>query len=285
MSPGLSMMWTKLFTVFILVFTLTDSAMAAQSFRQRASADQLLTPEDIESDVKAEIEFGRVVAARILGKYKLSNDYKLTKYITLVGRSLALNSNRPELIFHFGVLETKDINAYTAPGGYVFVTRGALSLMKDENELAAVLAHEIAHVTEMHIVEELDIKGTNSGVGGGLARLLGSAAETTRVAFEQVIDKAVSLLFREGLNKLDEFEADQVGAMIAANSGYDPSALYRYLQRVKQYKGEQTAIVSRTHPSFNDRLIELANLSKEENLSGLKSRININRFNDIVKKL
>ena len=284
MSGSLRMIVSKLFSVLVLAVLLVNSSMAAQSFRQRASADQLLTPEDIESDVKAEIEFGRVVAARILGKFKLNEDYKLTKYITLVGRSLALNSNRPELIFHFGVLQTKDINAYTAPGGYVFVTRGALDLMQDENELAAVLAHEIAHVTEMHIVEELDIKGTNAGVGGGLARILGSAAETTRVAFEQVIDKAVSLLFREGLNKQDEFEADQVGTMLAANSGYDPSALYRYLQRVKQHKGEQTAIVSKTHPSFNDRLVELANLSREESLSDLKSKIDVNRFNSIVKK-
>ena len=274
----------KSFLVLMLTALLINSSMAAQSFRQRASADQLLTPEDIESDVKAEIEFGRVVAARILGKYKLSEDFKLTKYITLVGRSLALNSNRPELIFHFGVLETKDINAYTAPGGYVFVTRGALNLMNDENELAGVLAHEIAHVTEMHIVEELGIKGTSSGVGGGLARIFGSAAETTRVAFEQVIDKAVSLLFREGLNKLDEFEADQVGAMITANTGYEPSALHRYLQRVKKYKGEHTAIVSKTHPSFADRLVELANLSKEESLSDLKNTIDANRFNSIVKK-
>ncbi|MCW9005463.1 MAG: M48 family metalloprotease [Gammaproteobacteria bacterium] len=284
MSASLRTITYKSFFGFVFVIMLVNSAMATQSFRQRASADQLLTPEDIESDVKAEIEFGRVVAARILGKYKLSEDYPLTKYVTLVGRALALNSNRPELIFHFGVLETKDINAYTAPGGYVFVTRGALNLMQDENELAGVLAHEIAHVTEMHIVEELDIKGTSSGVGGGLARIFGSAAETTRVAFEQVIDKAVSLLFREGLNKLDEFEADQVGTMLSANSGYDPSALYRYLQRVKQYKGEQTAIVSKTHPSFNDRLIELANLSKEESLSGLNTKIDVNRFNSIVKK-
>jgi len=156
--------------------------------------------------------------------------------------------------------------------------------MKDENGLAGLLAHEIAHVIEMHIVEELGIKGTNSGVGGGLARIFGSAAETTRVAFEQVIDKAVSLLFREGLNKLDEFEADQVGTMLAANSGYEPSALYRYLQRVKEYKGEQTAIVSKTHPSFNDRLLGLADLSKEEGLAELKTGIDVNRFNSIVKK-
>lgn len=285
MTGHLKIIGTNLFRLFVLIAISVNVVMADQSFRQRLSADQLLTPEDIESDVKAEIEFGRVVAARILDKYKLSEDYALTKYVTLVGRSIALNSNRPELIFHFGVLETKDINAYTAPGGYVFVTRGALNLMNDENDLAVVLAHEIAHVTEMHIVEELDIKGTSTGVGGGLARILGSAAETTRVAFEQVIDKAVSLLFREGLNKQDEFEADQVGSMLAANSGYDPSALYRYLHRVKQYKGEQTAIVSKTHPSFDDRLVGLKNLSDEEGLASLKSTIDVGRFNKIVKKI
>lgn len=284
MSGSLKKGIKKSFFLVVISILTVSSSMAEQSFRQRLSADQLLTPEEIESDVKAEIEFGRVVAARILGKYKLSSDYGLTKYITLVGRSIALNSNRPELIFHFGVLETDDINAYTAPGGYVFVTRGALNLMQDENELAGVLAHEIAHVTEMHIVEELDIKGANSGVGGGLARILGGAAETTRVAFEQVIDKAVSLLFREGLNKQDEFEADQVGTMLAASSGYEPAALHRYLQRVKKNKGERTAIVSKTHPSFNERLVALGKLAEEENLAGLRTKKDVSRFNEIVKK-
>lgn len=257
---------------------------ASQSFRHRVSANPILSQSDIESDVKAEIEFGREVAARILGKYKLSKDYKLTRYITLVGRSLALNSNRPEIEFHFGLLETNDINAYSAPGGYVFLTRGSVNLMEDEDELAGVLAHEIAHVTEMHIVDELNIKGSDSSMSGGLARILGSVAETTRVAFDQVIDQAVALLFKEGLRKQDEFEADQVGTLIATNSGYDPNALYRYLQRVKLHKGKNTEIVNTTHPPFVDRLVALNNLLTEDGLVSSKNSIGKQRFQAMLKK-
>ena len=271
------------FLALLLMLSLSGHGSAGQDFRQRLSHNQQASVDDIESDVQAEIEFGREVAARILGKHKLVGDYQLTKYINLVGRSIAVNTNRPELEFYFGVIETDQVNAYTAPGGYVFITRGALKIMQSEDELAAVLAHEIAHVTQMHIVNELDIKGTEQGLSAGLTRLLGGATDTARVAFSQAIDQAVSLLFDKGLKQKDEFEADQVGTMLALSAGYDPSALYRYLGRVRHAKARQLTVVKQTHPPFEQRLVALATLIRAESLNGVKGTITQSRFGRYIQ--
>lgn len=249
----------------VVVMLMTFNLYASQEFRQRINAITL-DVEGIESDVEAEIEFGREVAARILGRYRYDDTESLNRYINLVGQSIVKHANRPELEFHFAMLDSDEINAYTTPGGYVFVTKGALALMKDESELAAVLAHEVAHVTQKHIVKELNIHAADDSAEAGLAALFGGMSDPARIAFLQALDKAVELLFTSGLKKEDEFEADQVGTMLTVASGYDATALTRYLSRVKEVKGEKTAVLSDTHPSFSQRLVELQQLLREEGL-------------------
>jgi len=259
------------------------AADAAQSFRERISQTEL-SVEGLTSDVAAEIEFGREVAARILGRYSLYSNEQLTHYVNLVGQNLVRHSNRPELQFHFAVVDTPDINAYTAPGGYIFVTRGSLELMDNEAELAAVLAHEIAHVTQKHIVKELNIHAAEDAPEAGLAHLFGGVSDPARVAFMQALDKAVALLFTEGLKKEDEFEADMLGMMVATSAGYDPSALYDYLKKVEMHKGAQTAVVSATHPSFEARLQALTKVMAEEGLTSQPGITLQARFQQNMKK-
>lgn len=239
------------------------------AFRERA-ATKIVTPASATADVKAEIAFGRGVAARILARYPPYDNAKLLRYVNLVGDGLAALSSRPELHFHFAILNTDDINAYSAPGGYIFVTRGALKLMHDESELAGVLAHEIAHVTLKQIVRELNIHGTASSPEAGLAHFFGGAADPARIAFSQAVDKAMDILFRDGLSKQDEFDADRVGTMLLVEAGYDPTALERYLARVKQVKGEPTQTINRTHPPFDQRIARLEQLITNEGMTDLK---------------
>ncbi len=260
-----------------LLFGATSTSALAD-FRERVSATALTTTDALIADVKAEIEFGREVAARILGKYPLSKDDALLRYVSLVGGSVARHSGRTELAYRFGVLETDDLNAYAAPGGYIFITRGALALMEDEAELAAVLAHEIAHVTQKHIVKELDIKGMQKSPEAGITHLLGGTGDPLRIAFAQAVDKAIDLLFSSGYKRQDEFEADRVGTLLAAQSGYDPLALQRYLERVSRIKGRQSAILTHTHPPFANRLAALRTLSDEEGLNAISAQNLKSRF-------
>ncbi len=257
-------------------------ALAAdENWRQRPSSGEVVTT----SDITAEIEFGREVAARILGRYKAYNETSLLKYVNLVGLSLTRNAGRPELEFRFMILDTEDINAYAAPGGYIFVTKGALQLMKDESELAGVLAHEITHVTEKHVVKELNIKGSEDSATSGLARLVGGSSESARLAFSQAVDKALGMLFLEGYKREDEVQADKVSVIITALTGYDSGGLARYLERIGAIKGKATEIIDRTHPAFDTRTALIRNTMSGEGIDGAGMKTNKKRFAAEIKNL
>src|SRR5574337_110854 len=157
---------------------LSVAADAGENWRERVSAESAAT---VREDVAEEVRFGREIAARMIGRFSLYDNSRLTKYVNLVGQALVQNTSRPELQFHFAVLNTTEINAYAAPGGYVFVTRGAIEKMQDESELAAVLAHEITHINEKHVVRELNIRGSEGSAASGLARLIGGGTESARI--------------------------------------------------------------------------------------------------------
>jgi len=252
------------------------NASAEQNVRRRAHAAN--STEFETGDIKAELAFGREVAARILGREPLRDNAELTRYVTLIGQALASNSGRAELPFYFAVLESEQINAYSTPGGYVFVTRGALRQMQDEAELAAVLAHEIAHVQLRHIVTALNIRGKDTNnLATWMSVLTGGSADTAKVAFFQAVDQATTLLFEEGFNIRDELAADRVALMLLANTGYDPAALGRYLNRIGN-AGVPPAPTpaepaadngKRTHPSNTERMTALATALRTQGLTDL----------------
>jgi predicted Zn-dependent protease len=222
-------------------------------WRQRLSSND----EVAASDITEEVRFGREVAARVIARYGLYENPQIMKYVNLVGRSIAMNASRPELDFRFAVLNTDEINAYAAPGGYIFVTRGALAAMRDESEIAGVLAHEIGHVVEKHVVKELNIKGSDDSAVSGLARVIGGSSDSARLAFAQAVDKALDMLFKNGYKREDETQADRVAVLFCALSGYEPAGLVRYFERISGVKGKQTEVLDRTHPSFEARIAGL----------------------------
>ena len=260
------------------------SLSAAESdakFRQRASAnDEILT-----TDIAEEVRFGREVAARIIARFGMYNDPQLMKYVNLVGNVLAMSTNRPEIEFHFAILNTDEINGYAAPGGYIFVTRGAIAKMQDESELAGVLAHEIGHVVEKHAVKELNIKGQDTSSVSGLAMLIGGSSESARLAFAQAVDKALDLLFKDGYKREDEIQADRDAVLFCAFSGYAPTGLSRYFERINTVKGKQTEILDKTHPSFNDRIAWINGTIKEEGVDSGNYKIAKERFAENIKEL
>lgn len=241
----------------LLALTVGVAIVHASDARRRASDNIVFAGPASAEDIKAEIRFGREVGARVLGRHALEDHTALTRYVNLVGRGLALNSARPELEFYFGVVRSDAINAYATPGGYVFVTTAALHVMQDEAELAAVLAHEIAHVTERHIVRALKIRGAAASPEALLAQIVGSVGDPARTALQLAVDQALEILFDRGLDKENELDADRYATLMLVNSGYDPQALKRYLTRVRGLRADATAEVSRTHPSFSERLLHL----------------------------
>jgi beta-barrel assembly-enhancing protease len=207
-------------------------------------------------DEKEEIAIGRDMAARLLGAAPLHPDARLQRYVNQVGRWLASQTERPDLPWHFGVLDAPQLNAFAVPGGSIFVTRGLVARMKNEAELAGVLAHEIAHVLKKHHLKAIQKNAQTSLAGDALSTAMQDRNSLAR-------DKLISFgteMYARGLDKSDEIEADRLGVVIAARGGYDAYGLPAVLQTLQAMNPEDSAIalMFKTHPPAGDRLEALS---------------------------
>jgi Zn-dependent protease with chaperone function len=215
---------------------------------------------DIQMTDEEEQKLGAAVSEKIRDRYGVVQDAAVHKYVSLVGRVLALKSTRPQLDWQFIVLDTDGVNALAAPGGYVHITRGALSLMKSEAELADVLGHEIIHVTEKHTIKAIQ-KGKMVQIGAD--ETVGSSA-----VFSKLVDKAYEVV-DAGFGRNEELEADKKGIGLANAVGYDPSKLAVFLttltERNKASTEKQGLFAS--HPEMKERLDKLAKTITDEKLT------------------
>ncbi len=208
-----------------------------------------------EINEQQELDIGREYAALLVGAAPLLENAAVQRYVNRVGRWLSLQSERPDLNWQFGVLDSDNINAFATPGGYVLVTKGLLSKLKSEAELAGVLAHEIAHVVKKH---HLAAMRKGAGIQAGASLLSEFAAQKGQrnpVVNERLISGIKEVMLR-GLDKDDEFEADRMGVVIAARAGYDPYGLPSVLQMLQGLNPQDSglALLFATHPDPNARL-------------------------------
>lgn len=230
-------------------------------------------------DIEAEIIFGKELASKIAGKFKIIKDDNLNKYVNKVGQLVARSSVRSELSYRFMVIQSDDINAFAVPGGYVFITTGALNQVKDESELAGILAHEIAHIEKRHYVKKVGIRSNKASPEQGFTAILTGGGASSVQAFQEAIDETLEILFNKGLQShKDEFEADATGIWLATNTGYDPTALSRYFKRIAKLDG-QVKTLKATHPSLEIRANKMDKLLKQHQLDKLQQPTLEERFN------
>ena len=258
---------TKTVTVTLLLLASLLVCTTSHANQFRARQHQMKLVEHDNADVIAEIKFGKEVAARILGREQRHTDASLTHYINLIGNTLAMHSSRTELNYYFTIINNEFANAFSAPGGYVFITTGALKLAGDESEVAAILAHEIAHITARHIINELKIKGTDNSSITGITKILSVFSDTTRIAFNQTADKAINILFQKGYKLEEELQADDIAIRLLAETGYDPLALHRYLKRANLQQPDTETKTVKTHPTSTIRFSKLVSLVENEGLA------------------
>jgi predicted Zn-dependent protease len=197
---------------------------------------------------------GREIAGRLLAASPLVPNEALQKYVNRVGRYVAAQSQRPSLNWTFGVIQSDDINAFAAPGGYVFVTAGLYRLLENEAELAGVLAHEIAHVNERHHVKLLQ---QTRLLQLGQSALLGKAKSDT---VKNLAGNGLEVYARS-LDKNAEFACDRLAITYAASAGYDPFAYIAVLDRIGASEdADQLALLYKTHPHPAERLNVLEGL-------------------------
>jgi predicted Zn-dependent protease len=220
-----------------------------------------------------EVAIGRQTAGNVLGAAPLVDDARLQQYVNRVGRWIASQSERPDLDWYFGVIESNDINAFAAPGGYVFVTKGLYGSLQSESELAGVLAHEIGHVIKKHYLKILQ-QSTLVDIGGKLL--------TKKVGESEYIKRLIgngAEIYARSLDKNAEFEADRVAVILAARAGYDPFGLPTVMQDIARVAKDDNriALLFKTHPHPDDRLAQLGEAIGDR-LDGLKGETLETRF-------
>ena len=208
-----------------------------------------------------ERKIGREAAASLAAKYGIYDDAALTRYVNLVGLALARKTQRKDVHWRFAVLNTSVVNAYSAPGGYVFITKGLLKLCQNEADLAGVLAHEIQHVDRNHVIDAVKKQFGAKGLGA-----------LTKENYKFAADIATGLVLN-GYGKPLELEADKHGVLLASKVGYDPKGLPRALQAQHESSdAAKNASFTARHPAFADRMKALSSLDVPDTGATLKKR-------------
>lgn len=241
--------------------TLSNPTPAHAQFRLDAGrlldTARSVTQATTEIDEKQEVQLGQQWAAMLVGAAPLLQNASLQRYVSTVGRWLASHSERPDLNWQFGVLDSENINAFATPGGYIFVTKGLAARMRSEAELAGVLAHEIAHVVKKHHLKAIQ-KGAWSQVGANVASevLAQRSRDPMASAAGQKLISGMKEIMLRGLDKADEYEADRMGVVIAARAGYDPFGLPAVLQLLNTMSAQDSGLqlLFETHPPPGERL-------------------------------
>jgi predicted Zn-dependent protease len=176
-----------------------------------------------------EVAIGRREDPKVRSEYGVYRDEALQGYVNAVGQRLARASHRPHLEYHFLVVDSPEVNAFALPGGYIYVTRGLLAYIGSEAELAAVIAHELGHVTARHAVQRLTA-GVAASVGAAILQIF---VPETRGALGENLLNVLGGALLAGYGREQELEADRLGAEYLARTGYDPQAMVRVVGVLK----------------------------------------------------
>lgn len=201
-----------------------------------------------------EEQVGQASAARLINIFGLYENKDMVRYLNLVGNAVAAQAPR-QVPYKFGILDTEVITALSLPGGYVFITRGALANMTSEAELAGTLAHEIAHVDQRHL--EKEIRSKNS-----MKMIQNEVSQFTSGQLEQIASSSISTALTQQYSRDKESDADRMGVTFAQKAGYDSGGLRLFLTFLENAPKtpetqRQLSLWGSTHPPFPQRIASL----------------------------
>jgi predicted Zn-dependent protease len=222
------------------------------------------SPEE-EPSPQDDYYLGRAAAARILHTYTIAaGNPALLSYVNKICQAIAINSPLPPAFngYHAAILDTPEINAFATPGGHIFLTRGLVDCADSEDSLAAVIAHELAHIQLRHaaaLINDQRLVNDLSQSADRAASRTGNRDLQERTAlFDENIRAMVNTLFLNGFARDQEFEADLAAVRLLRNAGYDPAGLAAILRILQSVQPLRPGGFNATHPSPAARLANLA---------------------------
>lgn len=204
------------------------------------NAMEEITPEN-------EYYIGRAVAATVLTNYKVLNNQAKQSYLNKICRVITENSDQPELFngYHVKILDSSEVNAFATSGGHIFVTTGMIECASSEDELAAVIAHEVSHIQLKHSLNAIKA----SRWTGVVTSTAGAAARTEMAAImHEIVSSVCTNLVNSGYSQKQEFAADEKALTLLADAGYNPSALTALLKTMAAKQKGKTGGFYKTHP-------------------------------------
>ncbi len=219
-----------------------------------------------------EYYIGRAVAANILSQYPLWKNRALSRYLNLIGKALVLKSARPEIFggYHFALLDSAEANALSAPGGIIFLSRGIVEMAENEDELAAILAHEIQHIVSKDPLKAIKSQRMKSLGAFAAGEALGSSNEVLGIFKNSVLDITGTLL-QKGYSRGQEKNADLGALNLLAATGYNPQALLAMLKKCQAIEKKKAKAFS-AHPSASNRMTYVRDALKRISASDMRIR-------------
>ena len=283
-----------LFAIILMAYTVTGlNAFSLDLFKKGLpSRETGVIGTALKQGVKAsrpissdeEYYIGRAVAAKILSLYPLMKKDSLIEYINLVGQIVALNSNKPFTYggYHFAILDTNEVNAFACPGGIIFITRGMLNIIQNEDELAAVLAHEVAHINNQDGISSIKQSRWTEAltiIGARAVKEYGAQELSHLVSiFEGSIDDVFKTLVVNGYGQSQEYGADEAATSYLAKAGYNPSALKDFLERLIGYGKTSGEGILKTHPATAERIENIKQKTTEVKIDASSFQYRTQRF-------
>jgi predicted Zn-dependent protease len=215
-----------------------------------------------------EVAMGQEFAAEIGAEFEIYDDAPLTAYVQSVGNRITAICDRRDIDYHFAVIKSDEMNAFALPGGYIYIYTGLMKAVDDEAQLAAVLAHEVGHVTARHATERLTAM---YGAQAAVSLLLGENPAEYQLLLANIFSTTGFLAY----SRANEYEADRLGTSYTSMAGYDPEGMAELLGKFVDTEASEPSKLEQwlsTHPPARDRIGRVEVLAASLPLAGTGER-------------
>jgi predicted Zn-dependent protease len=218
--------------------------------------------ENVPPTPEEEYYLGRAVAANLLTIYKpYTSNTALTRYLNNICQVMVINSSMPAAYngYYVMILDSQEFDAFATPGGHIFITKGLVEAVPSEEALAAIIAHEMAHIMLRHgmkIIEEMKFYNEMDSIAQQAAEIAGRMNEGNQriLSFRNKVSEFSNTLLKSGYSQPQEFEADNAATELLASAGYDPRGLLEALEVLQKAQRVQQGGIFSTHPAPSERI-------------------------------
>lgn len=214
----------------------------------------------------SEVAMGKKISKEILSKNKICPDIEASRRLDRIGKRLARVCDRQDIAYHFYLIDSKDVNAFTVPGGYIFCYTGLFEKLTSDDQIAAVLAHEIGHAAAKHTIKKFQAAMGYDVVRNVVFRLVSFKVPGLSTIASMGSDGLMQLAM-SGYGRQDEYEADRLGIKYLYLSGYDLNAMIGVFRVLETTDKKQVPLIFRTHPFVKDRITRV-----EADIKDVKSK-------------